>query len=78
MLQCRLRQQLLRWAVEHGVAIVTTSTKESRIGESKCVFDEGCSLTVGELDAIDAVGATRRARGYWAEEFGDCYEGSEL
>jgi len=63
--------------VEHGVAIVTTSTKEERIAESKRVF-EGCSLTSGEIDAIDAAGATRRDRGYWGEEFGDCYEGSDL
>ena len=64
--------------MEHGVAIVTTSTKEERIAESKRVFEEGCSLTSGEIGANDAAGATRRDRGYWGEEFGDCYEGSDL
>lgn len=57
---------------------MTTSTKPSRIEDSRNIFNDGCSLTIDEREALDTAGATRRERGYWADEFGDCYRSSGL
>ena len=67
-------QILLRWGLDHGAAVVTTSTKCERIQGMSACFDEACTLTTDELAAMDAEGMVKRYRGYWGEEFGDCYE----
>ena len=56
---------------------MTTSTKPTRIEDSRNIFD-GCSLTIDEREALDKAGAARRERGYWADEFADSYGGSGL
>jgi diketogulonate reductase-like aldo/keto reductase/pimeloyl-ACP methyl ester carboxylesterase len=67
-------EMLLRWGIEHGAAVVTTSTRPARIAQAPLAFRERCQLTAEEMRAMDgAGGAVRRQRGYWAEQFGDCY-----
>jgi len=59
----RPAQVLLRWCVQHDVAVLTKSTHRERIEENAQIFDFVLSdEDVAELDALDGTGGTSRAR----------------
>jgi diketogulonate reductase-like aldo/keto reductase len=62
---------LLRWSLDHGAAVVTTSTRPERIAGMASCFDDVAALTAEERAALDAAGMAKRERGYWADEFED-------
>ena len=59
----RPAQVLLRWCVQHDVAVLTKSTHRERIEENAQIFDFVLSdEDVAELDTLDGTGGTSRAR----------------
>jgi diketogulonate reductase-like aldo/keto reductase len=56
-------QVLLRWCVQQGIALVTKSTKASRIKENLAIFDFSLTKTaMEELASLDRTDGTDRAR----------------
>jgi diketogulonate reductase-like aldo/keto reductase len=60
-------QVLLRWALQHGLPVITKSTHRERIHENAQIFDFTLSeLDMTELDALDQTNGTDRAlEGKW-------------
>ena len=67
-------QVLLKWNLQKGGSVVTTSGKRDRIEEAVMVTAPGFELSAAEMAALDREGQVLRHRAYWADEFGDCYE----
>lgn len=60
-------QILLRWCVDQGVVVVTTSSREDRMKEYLGVFE--FKLTPKEVEDIAAAGAEKHFRAYWQNKF---------
>jgi 2,5-diketo-D-gluconate reductase A len=61
-------QVLLRWCVQRGIPVITTSTHRDHTGENAKVFDfELSAHEMEELDALDRSGGTQAAleRKWW-------------
>jgi diketogulonate reductase-like aldo/keto reductase len=55
-------QVLLRWCVQHGLAVVAKSMHPERIKENAQIFDFALSETdMAELDALDQTGGSSEA-----------------
>jgi diketogulonate reductase-like aldo/keto reductase len=60
---------LLRWALEQGLVVVTTSAKEARLRDYLAAL--AFRLTPAEVDEITAAGAGTRYRAFWKKTFED-------
>jgi diketogulonate reductase-like aldo/keto reductase len=60
---------LIRWAIEQGIVVITTSSKEQRMSDYLRVFS--FSLTPREVENISEEGAKHHARGFWNHKFDD-------
>ncbi len=55
-------QVMLRWALQHGFAVLPKSSRQGRIVENAAIFDFALDEdTMAALDALDATGGTGRA-----------------
>lgn len=62
-------QILLRWCIDQGVLVVTTSSKEDRLKEYLGVFE--FKLTPKEVEDIAAAGAKKHFRAFWQKKFAE-------
>lgn len=62
-------QILLRWCIDQGVVVVTTSSKEDRLKEYLRAFE--FKLTPEEVEDIAAAGAKKHFRGFWQKKFAE-------
>jgi hypothetical protein len=67
-------QVLLRWALQKGIAPVTTSSRPGRMADYLAAAAAGrggpLALSAEEVAEVDAAGARQPSRKYWAKEFG--------
>ncbi len=57
-------QVMLRWAIQHGAAVIPKSSNRERIRSNALIFDfELDTDTMQELDRLDTTGGTANARG---------------
>jgi diketogulonate reductase-like aldo/keto reductase len=55
-------QVLLRWSLQHGLVVITKSTRRERILQNSQIFDFTLSAeAMAELDKLDQTGGTARA-----------------
>jgi diketogulonate reductase-like aldo/keto reductase len=62
-------QVLLKWGVQKGFVVVTTTSKEGRMREFAQL--DGWELEEGEVDEITRVGATHHRRKFWQKQYGE-------
>lgn len=62
-------QILLRWCIDQGVVVVTTSSKEDRLKEYLTAFE--FKLTSKEVEDIAAAGAEKHFRAYWQRKYAE-------
>lgn len=62
-------QILLRWCIDQGVVVVTTSSSEDRLKEYLRVFE--FKLTPKEIEDIAGAGAEKHFRAYWQNKFAE-------
>jgi diketogulonate reductase-like aldo/keto reductase len=60
-------QVLLKWGLQKGFVLVTTTGKEERMKEFLDL--EGWSLTEEEVEEIEKVGLTHHRRAYWKKDY---------
>lgn len=58
---------LQRWAIDQGVVVITTSSKESRLAGYLHVLD--FKLTPAEVEEISRLGQEKHYRAFWTAEF---------
>lgn len=59
---------LLRWVLDQGASVITTSSKRERLAGVLEQVPSFC-LTAEEIDEITQSGAGKKVRGFFAEEF---------
>jgi diketogulonate reductase-like aldo/keto reductase len=62
-------QVLLRWGVQKGFVVISTTSKEERMREYMDL--EGWSLASENMEEIEKVGLTHHRRRFWPEEYGE-------
>lgn len=62
-------QVLLRWCIDQGVVVVTTSANEDRLKGYVRAFE--FKLTPKEVEDIAAAGAEKHFRAYWPKKFAE-------
>lgn len=60
-------QILLRWCIDQGVVVITTSSREDRLKEYLRVFE--FKLTPKEVEDIAGAGTGKHFRAYWQNKF---------
>ena len=58
---------LLRWGIQKGWAVITTSSKVQRLKDMG--QQEGWALTADEVDEIERVGGQWKRRAFWNDEY---------
>ncbi|KAF8242264.1 Aldo/keto reductase [Wilcoxina mikolae CBS 423.85] len=64
-------QVLLKWGVQKGFVVVSTTSKEGRMREFVEAVDGGWGLEEGEVEEITRVGKTYHRRKFWRKEYGE-------